>query len=378
MIPRSIYSSEHEDFRKQVGRFVEKELMPHREDWEKEKRVDKKFWRRAGELGFLCTSMPEQYGGGGADFRYEAVMIEEFARQGLSGPGFSLHNNIVAPYILHYGSEEQKKTWLPKMAKGEVVTAIAMTEPGTGSDLQNVKTTAVRDGNELVVRGQKTFITNGQNCDLVIVVAKTDPKGGAKGTTLVLVETEREGFRRGRNLEKIGLKAQDTSEMFFDDVRVPMTNILGDEGKGFAYLMQELPRERLTVAVGSVAACEGALAWTLDYTRQRKAFGRAVAEFQNSRFVLADLKTEITIGRVFVDRCIDLLAQEKLDVETAAMAKLWTTELQARVMDKCLQLHGGYGFMWEYPIARAYVDARITRIFAGTNEIMREIISRSL
>jgi len=378
MLPRNIYSAEHEDWRKSVRTFYEKEIMPHREKWEHEKRVSKDAWRRAGEAGLLCASMPTEYGGAGADFLYEAVAIEEQSRFAFSGPGFSLHNNIVAPYILNYGSEDQKRQWLPKMAKGEIVTAIAMTEPGTGSDLQSVKTTAVADGNHLVINGQKTFITNGQNADLIIVVAKTDTKQGAKGITLVLVEAEREGFKRGRNLEKIGLKAQDTSELFFDNVRVPRTNILGGEGQGFICLMQELPRERLTIAIGAVSACEAALEETIKYTRDRKAFGRPIADFQNSRFKLAELKAEITVGRVFVDRCIELLAQNKLDVPTAAIAKLWTTELQARVMDQCLQLHGGYGFMWEFPIARQYVDARITRIFGGTNEIMKEIIGRTL
>ena len=378
MLPRNIYSAEHEDWRKSVRTFYEKEIMPHREKWEHEKRVSKDAWRRAGEAGLLCASMPTEYGGAGADFLYEAVAIEEQSRFAFSGPGFSLHNNIVAPYILNYGSEDQKRQWLPKMAKGEIVTAIAMTEPGTGSDLQSVKTTAVADGNHLVINGQKTFITNGQNADLIIVVAKTDTKQGAKGITLVLVEAEREGFKRGRNLEKIGLKAQDTSELFFDNVRVPRTNILGGEGQGFICLMQELPRERLTIAIGAVSACEAALEETIKYTRDRKAFGRPIADFQNSRFKLAELKAEITVGRVFVDRCIELLAQNKLDVPTAAIAKLWTTELQARVMDQCLQLHGGYGFMLEFPIARQYVDARITRIFGGTNEIMKEIIGRTL
>lgn len=378
MLPRTIYSAEHEDWRKSVRSFYEKEIMPNREKWEHEKRVSKDAWRKAGEAGLLCASMPTEYGGAGADFLYEAVAIEEQSRFAFSGPGFSLHNNIVAPYILNYGSEEQKREWLPKMARGEIVTAIAMTEPGTGSDLQSVKTTAATDGNHLVINGQKTFITNGQNADLIIVVAKTDSKLGAKGITLILVEAEREGFKRGRNLEKMGLKAQDTSELFFDNVRVPRTNILGGEGQGFVCLMQELPRERLTIAIGAVSACESALEDTIKYTRDRKAFGRPIADFQNSRFKLAELKSEITVGRVFVDRCIELLNQGKLDVPTAAIAKLWTTELQAKVMDQCLQLHGGYGFMWEFPIARQYVDARITRIFGGTNEIMKEIIGRTL
>jgi acyl-CoA dehydrogenase len=304
--------------------------------------------------------------------------MEEVSRIGATGIGFPLHSDIVAPYILHYGSEEQKKTWLPKMAKGEVITAIAMTEPGTGSDLQGVRTTAVADGNHLVVNGQKTFITNGQNADLVIVVCKTDPKQGAKGTSLVLVEAERKGFTKGRNLEKIGLKAQDTSELFFADVRVPRTNLLGEEGQGFRYLMQELPAERLQVAVLGLAAAEAALGWTLDYVKQRKAFGQQLIAFQNTQFKLAEIKTELTVARVFVDKCLELLLKNALDVPTAAMAKWWVSELQCKAIDEMLQLHGGYGYMWEYPIARAFADARVQKIYAGTNEIMKELIARTL
>ena len=306
------------------------------------------------------------------------MVSEELARCGYTGPGFSLHSDIAVPYLVNYGSEEQKQEYLPKCVSGECIMAIAMTEPGTGSDLQGVKTTAKLDGNEYVINGSKTFITNGQNANLIIVVAKTDPDAGAKGTSLILVESHREGFKRGRNLEKLGMKAADTSELFFDEVRVPTSNCLGEENKGFIYLMQDLPQERLSVAVAAVAACEGALQWTLDYTAERKAFGKSISEFQNTKFKLAELKTEITIARVFVDRCLELHVNGDLDVETAAMAKLWTTDLQGKVMDECLQLHGGYGFMWEYPISRAYADARVQRIYAGTNEIMKEIISRKL
>jgi acyl-CoA dehydrogenase len=304
--------------------------------------------------------------------------MEELARAGASGPGFGLHSEIVAPYINAYGSERQKRYFLPKMAKGEMIGAIAMTEPGTGSDLQGVRTTALKDGNELVINGSKTFITNGNMADVVIVVCKTDPDAGAKGTSLVLVEAGTEGFRKGRNLEKIGLKAQDTSELFFDDVRVPMTNILGEEGKGFIYLMQELAWERLQVSVGAVANMEAALEWTIDYTKQREAFGEPIINQQNSQFKLAEVKTQVTVARTFVDKLIGLMLEDKLDAETAAMAKWWTSDLQCKMIDECLQLHGGYGYMWEFPIARAWADARVQPIYAGTNEIMKVIIGRGL
>ncbi len=378
MIPRTVFKEEHEQFRKTVKGFIDREIAPFHAQWEKDGVVPKEVWRKAGAAGLLLTGMPEEYGGAGANFLMSAIIIEELSKGLYTGPGFRLHSDIVAPYILHYGSEEQKKSILPRMARGEIVTAIAMTEPGTGSDLQGIKTTAVRQGNELVVNGQKTFITNGQSADLIIVCAKTDPSQGAKGVTLVLVEADRPGFKRGRNLEKLGQKAQDTSELFFDDVRVPPSNILGQEGKGFQYLMQELPQERLIVGVAAVAIMEAALEWTLAYTRERKAFGRPIAEFQNSRFKLAEVATEVQVARVFVDRCLELHAEGKLDVPTAAMQKWWLTELEGRVLDTCLQLHGGYGFMWEYPITRAYADARVHRIFAGTTEIMKEIVARSL
>jgi len=377
--PSPYYSDEHRAFRDTVRRFYEREIVPHREQWERDGVISREAWRRAGETGLLCVTMPEEYGGAGADRLYSAIAIEEQARAGASGPGFGLHSDIVAPYILNYGSEEQKRAWLPAMAAGEVIGAIAMTEPGTGSDLQAVKTTAIPDGNELVVNGAKTFITNGQLADLVIVVAKTDrDEEGAKGISLVLVEAEREGYSRGRNLEKVGLKAQDTSELFFSDVRVPRTNLLGAEGQGFYYLMRELAWERLQVAVAGIAAAEAALDLTIAYTKERQAFGRPIAKFQNTRFKLAEMKTEVEIGRVFVDRCLELVVTEALDVPTAAMAKYWISELQCRVMDECLQLHGGYGYMWEFPIARAWADSRVQRIYAGTNEIMKELIARSL
>ncbi|GAA0279438.1 acyl-CoA dehydrogenase family protein [Pseudomonas rhodesiae] len=378
MIPRTLFSPDHELFRESVRTFLEKEAVPFHAQWEKQGYIDRDLWRKAGEAGMLCSHLPDTYGGLDADFLYSAVVIEEIGRLGLTGIGFSLHSDIVAPYILHYGSEALKHKYLPKLISGEMVTAIAMTEPGAGSDLQGVKTTAVLDGDEYVINGSKTFITNGYLADLVIVVAKTDPKAGAKGTSLFLVEADTPGFAKGKRLEKVGMKAQDTSELFFQDVRVPKENILGQAGMGFAYLMQELPQERLTVAIGALSSAEAALAWTLEYTRERKAFGKAIADFQNTRFKLAEMATEIQVGRVFVDQCMALHLEGELDVPTAVMAKYWATDLQCKVLDECVQLHGGYGFMWEYPIARAWADARVQRIYAGTNEIMKEIIARSL
>ena len=378
MIPRTLFSPEHELFRQSVRTFLEKDAAPFHAQWEKQGYIDRALWNKAGEAGMLCSHLPEEYGGLGADFLYSAGVIEEISRLGLTGIGFSLHSDIVAPYILHYGSEALKHQYLPQLISGEKVTAIAMTEPGAGSDLQGVKTTAVLDGDEYVINGSKTFITNGFLADLVIVVAKTDPKAGAKGTSLFLVEAATPGFDKGKRLEKVGMKAQDTSELFFQDVRVPKENLLGQAGMGFAYLMQELPQERLTVAIGALASAEAALQWTLDYTRERKAFGKAIADFQNTRFKLAEMATEIQIGRVFIDQCMALHLQGRLDVPTAAMAKYWATDLQCKVLDECVQLHGGYGFMWESPIARAWADARVQRIYAGTNEIMKEIIARAL
>ncbi len=377
-IPRTVFSSDHEMFRATVRAFIDKEIAPHHAQWETDGAVSRDVWLKAGSAGLLLANVPEQYGGGGADFAMSAVVMEELSRAGFTGPGFGLHSDIIAPYILHYGSEEQKRHFLPRMAKGEMIGAIAMTEPGTGSDLQGIKTNAVRKGNEIVLNGSKTFITNGQLADVVIVVAKTDPSQGAKGTSLVLVERDRAGFSRGRNLEKVGMKAQDTSELFFEDVHLPPSNLLGEEGKGFQYLMQELPQERLIIGLQAVAAMEAALQWTVDYTRDRKAFGKSISEFQNTRFKLAEIKTEIEIARVFTDRCLELHLAGQLDVVTAAMNKWWTSDMQCRVMDECVQLFGGYGYMWEYPIARAYADARVQKIYGGTNEIMKELIARSL
>jgi alkylation response protein AidB-like acyl-CoA dehydrogenase len=378
MIPRTLFTPEHETFRDSVRRFLEQEVTPHDERFQDQGFVDKEVWRKAGANGFLCLSMPEDYGGSGADKLYSVVLMEEQARANNSSLGWGLHSEIVAPYLFNYGSEALKRKYLPKMAAGEMIGAIAMSEPGAGSDLQSVKTSAIRRGDHYVVSGSKTFITNGWNCDLVIVVAKTDPAKGAKGTSLVVVDTSMKGFSKGKRLKKMGLKGQDTAELFFDNVEVPVENLLGQENNGFIYLMQELPWERMQIAIGAVAKAEAAIEWTTQYVRDRKAFGKPVASFQNTRFKLAELTTEAQVARVFVDRCIELLLEKKLDTATASMAKYWTSDLENRIIDECLQLHGGYGFMWEFPIARAYVDARVARIYGGTNEIMKEVISRSL
>lgn len=375
---RAIFGEDHRIFREAVARFMEREVVPYHDQWEKDGVVSRDVWRKAGEAGLLLSTTPEEYGGAGADFGYCAIVIEEATRVNASGLGFQLHSDIVAPYIETYGSEEIKKAWLPRMATGEIIGGICMTEPGTGSDLQGVKTRAVRDGDEWVITGQKTFITNGQNADLFIVVAKTDPSKGAKGTSLILVEADRAGFKRGRNLEKLGLKAQDTSELFFEDVRVPVGNLLGEENQGFRYLMEQLPRERLLSAIRAVASAEVAIEWTVKYTKEREAFGQKIFDFQNTKFKLAECHAQAQMGRVYVDNCIQLQRDGKLDLETAAIAKLWCSEMQGRVLDECLQLHGGYGYMWEFPITKAYADARINRIYAGTSEVMKLIISRFL
>jgi long-chain-acyl-CoA dehydrogenase len=376
---QTLYNDEHLMFRDAFRRFVEKEITPHHEEWEKEGIVPRTVWRKAGDAGFLCLEAPEAFGGAGEpDYRFTAIMAEELARAGASGIGFGLHTSIVLPYILHFGTAEQQQRWLPPMVSGAAITAIAMTEPAAGSDLAGIRTTAVRDGDHYLVNGQKTFITNGINSDLVIVVAKTNPAARHKGISLLVVERGMAGFSRGRNLEKIGLKAQDTAELFFDNVRVPVTNLLGEEGRGFYYLMQRLPQERLDIAVTAVAASEAALELTVRYCQERTAFGQPIGSFQNSRFKLAEMQTEITVARVFVDRCIAALNAGELTAEEAAMAKWWTTDLQKRVMDECLQLHGGYGYMLEYPIARFYLDARVQPIYGGSNEIMKEVIGRGM
>lgn len=363
-----------------ANRFMSDEVLPGYDGFEKNGMVDRACWEKAGAAGLLCASMPEEYGGAGGSYAHEAAIIEAIGHVGVDGFGIALHNAIVAPYILHYGSEEQKRKWLPKLATGELIGAIAMTEPGAGSDLQGIRTRAEKDGNRYRINGSKTFITNGQLANLVIVVTKTDPDRGAKGTSLFVVETDEvEGFERGRNLEKIGMKANDTSELFFNDVSVPASALLGpEEGQGFVQLMQQLPQERLQIGATAVAMAERALAVTIDYVRERKAFGRAILEFQNTQFKLAELKTETTIGRTFYNHCTALHLEGRLSSELASMAKYWLTDLQGKVIDECLQLHGGYGFMNEYPIARMYRDARVQRIYGGTNEIMKVLISRGL
>ncbi|MEQ1941964.1 acyl-CoA dehydrogenase family protein [Mesorhizobium sp. VNQ89] len=361
-------------------RFLSDEILPRYGEFEDKGMVDRACWEKAGAAGLLCASMPEEYGGAGGTYAHEAAIIEAIGHVGVDGFGIALHNAIVAPYILHYGSEEQKKKWLPKLATGELIGAIAMTEPGEGSDLQGIRTRAEKDGNHYRINGSKTFITNGQLANLVIVVTKTDPDKGAKGTSLFVVEThEVEGFERGRNLEKIGMKANDTSELFFNDVRVPASALLGsEEGQGFVQLMQQLPQERLLIGTQSIAMIERALAATIDYVKDRKAFGQKLIDFQNTQFKLAELKTEATIGRVFHDDCVARHIAGGLDPATASMAKYWLSELQGKVVDECLQLFGGYGYMTEYPIARMFRDARVQRIYGGTNEIMKLLIARTL
>lgn len=363
-----------------ASKFLEAEVLPHYDRFEKQEIFDRSIWELAGENGLLCASMPEEYGGAGGTYAHESAILEAISHVGVDGFGIALHNSIVAPYILHYGSEEQKKKWLPKMATGELIGAIAMTEPGAGSDLQGVKTSAKKDGNQYVINGSKTFITNGQLANLVVVVTKTDPSQGAKGTSLIVVETDgQEGFERGRNLDKVGLKSNDTSELFFNNVRVPTANLLGtEEGQGFVQLMQQLPQERLQIGGTAIAMAERAIAITSDYVKERKAFGKAVIDFQNTQFKLAEMKTEATIGRVFYNHCVERQVNGGLDPVTASMAKYWLSDLQNKIVDECLQLHGGYGYMNEYPIARMFRDARVQRIYGGTNEIMKLLIARSL
>jgi acyl-CoA dehydrogenase len=364
----------------QARRFMATEFAPHLDRWHEEHVYPREVWTKAGQAGLLCASMPEEYGGAGGTFAHEAVINREFSLAGFDTFGAPLHSGIVAPYILHYGTEQQKKRWLPKLATGELIGAIAMSEPGTGSDLQGVRTTAVKKGNRYVLNGSKTFITNGQHANLIIVVAKTDPKERAKGISLMVVETDdAPGFRRGRKLKKLGMDSADTSELFFEDVSLPAENLLGpEEGQGFAQLMTELPQERMIVAVHAVAMMERALALTIDYVKQRQAFGKKIIEFQNTEFELADCKTEATVGKVFIDHCIERLAAGTLDTTTASMAKAWASDTVGKVIDRCLQLFGGYGYMDEYPISRLYRDARVLRIYAGANEIMKLLIARSL
>lgn len=378
MIARTLFSEEHEMFRSSVRKFIEQEMLPNNERWEEEGRVDRSTWLKAGEAGLLCCDVPEAYGGPGCDFLFNAVVIEELARAGLTAPGFTVHSDMVTPYITSFGSEELKQKWLPQMVIGKAIGAVAMTEPSAGSDLQAIRTSARRDGDDYVISGQKVYISNGQNCDVIVLALKTDREAGARGISLILVETDRPGFRRGRNLKKIGLKGQDTSELFFDEVRVPVSNLLGEEGRGFAMLMTKLARERLTQAVRSTVAAEQAVEWTIAYTKERAAFGKTISDFQNTRFKLAELAALNAAGRALVDRCIALYLEDQLDAVDAAMAKLYATDLHFKAVDECLQFFGGYGYMSEYPIARAFIDARVTRITGGAAEIMKQIIGQHL
>jgi acyl-CoA dehydrogenase len=377
-IPRTIFGAEHEQFRATVRQFLEREVVPHHPQWEEEGKTPREIWRRAGEVGLLGTSIPEEYGGSGAGFLFDAIVIEELGRHGLPAPAWDMHAHIVAPFVVHWGTEEQRRRWLPGMAAGEIISSIGLTEPQSGSDLQSLRTTAIRDGDHYVVNGSKTFITNGIIGDLVVLAVKTDPGARAKGVSLLLVEASLPGYKRGRILKKVGNKAQDTAELFFEDMRVPADCVLGEENDGWRILMHGLARERMVVAVRSMAICEAALEQTVAYTQSRSAFGGTLFDFQNTQFTLADAATGIAATRPFVDRCIELLAADELSPVTAAMAKLWTTELQDRILDDCVQLHGGYGYMWEYPITRAWADARAHRIYAGSNEVMRYMIGRSL
>jgi alkylation response protein AidB-like acyl-CoA dehydrogenase len=378
MIPRTLFTEDHDAFRDSYRRFLDKEVAPHHAAWETQGYVDRDIWRQAGANGFLCTSMPEAQGGAGADKLFEMVMMEENMRINATGLGFSLHSEIVAPYLLHYGTPEQQQRFLPAMARGDIVGAIAMTEPAAGSDLQGIRTTAIDAGDHYLLNGSKTFITNGWHADLVIVVAKTNPQAGAKGTSLLLVERGMPGFEKGQRLHKVGMKAQDTSELFFNDVKVPKDNLLGGLNQGFVCLMQQLPWERLQIAIMAVASARAAIDITVAYVKERQVFGSTVGAFQNTRFKLAELQSQVVMAQVFVDRCMELLLKEALDTATASMAKATCTELQGRVLDQCVQLHGGYGFMWEYPVARAWADARVQRIYGGTTEIMWELVARSM
>lgn len=381
MFPRSIYTEEHLMFASSVRDFIKKEIEPNHAKWEKAQMVSRESWEQLGEAGYLCMQVDEQYGGLGIkDFRYNAIIAEELGKLGLASEavGYTLHSDIVCPYIEHYGTEEAKNKWLPQMVSGKAIAAIAMTEPGAGSDLQGMRTTAVDKGDHYLVNGSKTFITNGYLSDVCVVAVKTDPTLGAKGISLLLIETGMKGYSKGKPFEKVGLHAQDTCELFFENVEVPKSNLLGKVGEGFKYLMTELSQERLVVGLGAIAAAEGALATTVQYTKDRAAFGKSVSDFQNTRFKLAELATEVAIGRIFADKCVELHAEKKLDAAMASSCKYWLTDLQCKVADECLQLHGGYGYIWEYQVARSWADARVQRIYAGTNEIMKELIARSV
>lgn len=378
MIERTLFQPEHDMWRDTVRRFVETEIVPYHAEWEEDGIVPRDVWLKAGEAGLLCCTVPEEYGGLGLDYLFDVVVFEELWRAGASGPGFLIHTDLVASYILAFGTEEQKRQWLPRMVKGEAIGSLGMTEPHAGSDLKAIRTKAERDGDEFVVNGQKVFISNGQMCDILVLATKTDSTAGAKGVTLFLVDTSLPGFNRGKNLAKLGMKAQDTSELFFDNLRIPASAMLGEEGDGFKLMMTKLSQERLAQAVRSATVTETVIEYTVDYTCERRAFDQTIADFQNTQFVLADLKARAVMARVFTDRCIELFINGELDPVDAAMAKMTTSELHCETVDKCLQLFGGWGYMWEYPIARAYADARIVKIAGGSIEVMKTIISREM
>ena len=378
MFKRQLFNEEHDAFRDQVRKFIAKEIAPHHAKWEAEGVVPRELWLKAGAAGMLCCTVPEAYGGLGLDYLFDVVVFEELARSGFTGPGFLIHCDLVATYVKSFGSDAQKKEWLPKMVSGQAIGSLGMTEPHAGSDLKAIRTKAVRDGADFVISGQKVFISNGQTCDVLVLATKTDSAAGAKGITLFLVDTSLPGFRRGKNLQKLGLKAQDTSEMFFDALRVPASAMLGEEGKGFELMMTKLAQERLAQAIRSATVAETVVGWTVEYTANRKAFGKTIADFQNTQFKLAELQTEAVVGRQFTDKCIENFMRGELDAVDAAMAKMWLSNLHCKVVDECLQLFGGWGYMWEYPIARAYADARIVKIAGGSIEVMKHIIGRQL
>ena len=378
MFKRDLFNQDHEAFRDMVRRFIDNEIAPHHAQWEADGVVPRDLWLKAGEAGMLCCTVPEQYGGVGADYLFDVIVFEEMARSGYTGPGFMIHCDLVATYIASFGSEAQKKKWLPLMVQGKAIGSLGMTEPHAGSDLKAIRTRAVRDGDDFVISGQKVFISNGQLCDVIVLATKTDSTAGAKGVTLFLVDTSLPGFRRGKNLHKLGMKAQDTSELFFDEVRVPASAMLGEEGRGFELMMTKLAQERLAQAIRSATVAETVIDWTIDYTGNRKAFGKTIGDFQNTQFKLAELKTEAVVGRQFTDQCIRRFMDGELDAVDAAMAKMWLSNMHCKVVDECLQLFGGWGYMWEYPIARAYADARIVKIAGGSIEVMKHIIGRQL
>lgn len=378
MIKRDLFNAEHDAFRDTVRKFIDKEISPYHAEWEEHGVVPRELWLKAGAAGMLCCTVPEEYGGLGLDYLFDVVVFEEMARSGFTGPGFLIHCDLVATYLKSFGTEAQKQQWLPKMVSGEAIGSLGMTEPHAGSDLKAIKTRAVRDGDDFVISGQKVFISNGQLCDLIVLATKTDASAGAKGVTLFLVDTSLPGFRRGKNLNKLGMKGQDTSELFFDEVRVPATSMLGEEGQGFSLMMTKLAQERLAQAIRSATVSETVVDYTLAYTAERKAFNQTIADFQNTQFKLAELKTEAVVGRTFTDQCIKLFLDDKLDPVDAAMAKMWLSNTHCKIVDECLQLFGGWGYMWEYPIARAYADARIVKIAGGSIEVMKHIIGRQM